>query len=184
MIKRLCSAQQAQVKTHNSKINFKHFKIKNKMMLFTKNLKNVKFKKELFYKFTRFFEIKNVVELQNYRLCLFDQWKIHLVFHISFLKSYYTNANIVLSAKIILVSEDEEYKVENILKNKKKWKKFYYLVRWKKFSFREDNWIFKHYLTNAQNILKRYHKRKSFITVMSKTKKLRLRIRKKISKKK
>ena len=51
-----------QVKTYNNKINRKQFKVKNKMIFFTKNFKNVKFKKKLFYKFTRLFEIKNVVE--------------------------------------------------------------------------------------------------------------------------
>ena len=145
-------------------------------MLFIKNFKNARFKKKLFYKFTKFFEIKNVVKSQTYRLCLFDQWKIYFVFHVFLLKSYYINANIVLSAEMILVSEDEEYEVEDILKNKKKWKKLYYFVRWKGFPFCKDNWIFKHYLTNAQNMLKRYHKRKFFITMMFKT---RLRIRKK-----
>ena len=148
-------------------------------MLFTKNLKNARPKKKLFYKFTKSFEIENVVELQIYRLCLLNQWRIHLVFHVSFLKSYYTNANIVLSAEMILVSEDEKYEIKDILKNKKKWKKLYYLVRWKRFPFCKDNWISKHYLANAQNMFKRYHKRKSFITVMLKTKKSRLRIRKK-----
>ena len=147
-------------------------------MLFTKNLKNVRSKKKLFYKFTKYFEIENIVESQAYCLCLPDQWRIHFVFHVSFLKSYYTNVNIVLSAEMILVGEDEEYEVKDILKNKKKWEKFYYLVRWKEFFPCEDSWIFKHYLTNAQNMLKRYHKRKSFITVMFKTKKSRLQIRK------
>ena len=42
-------------------------------MLFTKNLKNVKLKKKSFYKFTKLFEVKNVVESQAYCLCLFDQ---------------------------------------------------------------------------------------------------------------
>ena len=81
--------------------------------------------------------------------------------------------------RMILMSEGEEYEVKNILKNKKKWGKFYYFVRWKKFPLCKDNWIFKHYLTNAQNILKRYYKRESFITVMLKTKNFRLWIRKK-----
>ena len=149
------------------------------MMLFTKNLKDVRSKKKLFYKFTRLFEVKNVVESQTYRLCLFDQWRIHFVFHVFLLKSYYISANIVSFAEMVLVSEDEEYEIENILKNKKKWEKFYYLVRWKRFPLCEDNWNFKHYLTNAQNMLKRYHKRESFITVMLKTKKSKLWIRKK-----
>ena len=89
------------------------------MMLFTKNFKNVRFKKKLFYKFTKSFEIKNVVESQTYHLCLLDQWKIHFIFHVFLLKSYYTNANIVLFAEMILVNEDEKYKIKNILKNKK-----------------------------------------------------------------
>ena len=97
-------------------------------MLFTKNFKNVKFKKKLFYKFTRFFKIKNVVKLQTYRLCLFDQEKIHFVFHLFLLKSCYINANIVFSAEMILVSEDEKYKIKDILKNKKKCRKFCYFV--------------------------------------------------------
>ena len=147
-------------------------------MFFTKNLKNARLKKKLFYKFTKFFEIENVVESQAYRLCLLDQWRIHFVFHVSFLESYYTNVNIVFFAEMVLMSEDEEYEVKDILKNKKKWKKFYYLVRWKGFSLCEDNWIFKHYLTNAQNMFKRYHKRKFSITVMLKTKKSKLRIQK------
>ena len=178
-IKRFRSAQRAQVKTHNNKINFKHFKIKNKIMLFTKNFKNARFKKKLFYKFPEFFDVKNVVESQTYRFRLFNQWKIHFVFHVSFLKLYYINANIVVSSKMIFMSENEEYEIKDILKNKKKWRKFYYFVRWKEFFFCENNWIFKHYLTNAQNMLKQYHKHESFITIMLKIKKSRLRIRKK-----
>ena len=178
LIKRLRSAQQAQVRTHNNKISFKHFKVEDKVMLFTKNFKNAKSKKKLFYKFTEFFEIENVVGSQAYRFCLLDQWRIHFVFHVSFFKSYYTNANIVFFAEMILVGEDEEYEVKDILKDKKKWRKFYYFVRWKEFLFCENNWVLKHYLTNAQNMLKRYHKRKSFITVMFKAKKSRLQIQK------
>ena len=139
MIKRFRSAQQAQVKMHNNKINFKHFKIKNKIMFFTKNLKNARFKKKLFYKFIKLFDVKNVVKLQTYRLRLFNQWKIYFVFHVFFSNLYYINANIVISSKMILVNENENYKIKNILKNKKKWEKFYYFVRWKEFFLCENN---------------------------------------------
>ena len=46
-MKCLQNAQQTQTKTHNNKINLKHFKMKDQMMLFTKNLKNAKFKKTI-----------------------------------------------------------------------------------------------------------------------------------------
>ena len=42
-------------------------------MLFTKNFKNARFKKKLFYKFTEFFDVKNIVKLQIYRFRLLDQ---------------------------------------------------------------------------------------------------------------
>ena len=41
-------------------------------MFFTKNFKNAKFKKKLFYKFIEFFNVKDVVESQIYRFCLFN----------------------------------------------------------------------------------------------------------------
>ncbi len=39
-------------------------------MLFIKNLLDVRLKKKLSYKFTRLFKIKNIVNLQTYRLRL------------------------------------------------------------------------------------------------------------------
>ena len=145
-------------------------------MLFTKNLKDVKLKKKLFYKFTKSFEMIDVVNTQTYRLKLSKQWKIHFVFYVFLLKFYHTNSSVVASNKMIFVDENEKWKVKDILKNKKKWKKSYYLVRCKSFFFCEDNWIFKHYLTNAQKLFKQYHKRKTSNIVVSKTKKFKLKI--------
>ena len=145
-------------------------------MLFTKNLKNVRLKKKLFYKFISSFKMIDVVKTQTYRLKLLKQWKIHSVFHVSLLKFYHKNSNVVASNEMILVNENEKWKIKNIFKNKRKWRKLYYLVRWKNFSFCENNWIFKHYLTNAQKLLKQYYKRKTSNIVVFKTKKLKLRI--------
>ena len=145
-------------------------------MLFTKNLKNVKFKKKLFYKFTNSFKVINVVKTQTYRLKFSKQWEIHSVFHMFLLKLYYKNSNVVASNEKIFINKNEKWKIKNILKNKRKWEKLYYFVRWNNFSFCEDNWIFKHYLTNAQKLLKQYYKRETSNIVVFKTKKLRLKI--------
>ena len=147
-------------------------------MLFIKNLKNVRLKKKLFYKFTNSFKVIDVVNAQTYRLKFLKQWKIHSVFHVFLLKLYYKNLNVVASSEMILINKNEKWKIKNILKNKRKWEKFYYFVRWKNFSLCENNWIFKHYLTNAQKLLKQYHKRETSNIVVFKTKKLRLRINK------
>ena len=175
-IQRFDNAQIAQTRAHNKKIILRNFQIEDQIMLFTKNLKDVRLKKKLFYKFTNSFKVINVVNAQTYRLKLSKQWRIHSVFHVSLLKLYHKNSSVVASNEMIFVSEDEKWKVENILKNKRKWKKFYYLVRWKSFFFCEDSWIFKHYLTNAQKLLKQYYKRETSNIVVFKTKKFRLRI--------
>ena len=145
-------------------------------MLFTKNLKDVKLKKKLFYKFMKSFKMIDVVDTQTYRLKFSKQWKIHSVFYIFLLKFYYTNLSVVASNKMILIDENEKWKVKNILKNKKKWKKFYYFVCWKNFPFCENSWIFKHYLTNAQKLFKQYYKRETSNIVVSKMKKFKLKI--------
>ncbi len=63
LYKRLQNAQFAQAKACNKKIISRNFKIKNQIILFIKNLKNPKLKKKLFYKFTRLFEIEDIINL-------------------------------------------------------------------------------------------------------------------------
>ena len=118
----------------------------------------------------------DIVDTQTYRLKLSKQWRIHLIFYIFLLKFYYTNSSVVASSEMILINENEKWEVKDILKDKKKWEKFYYFVRWKDFLFCENNWIFKHYLTNAQKLFKQYHKRETSNIVVLKTKKLKLKI--------
>jgi len=42
-------------------------------MLLTKNLLNVRLKKKLFYKFTKLFEVKNIIKRQIYCFRLFKR---------------------------------------------------------------------------------------------------------------
>ena len=42
-------------------------------MFFIKNFKDARLKKKLFYKFIKFYDIKNVVKLQTYCFRLFNQ---------------------------------------------------------------------------------------------------------------
>ena len=46
--------------------------IDNLIILFTKNLKQKRFNKKLFYKLVDFFKIKNKIKFQIYRLTLFN----------------------------------------------------------------------------------------------------------------
>ena len=78
-MRRLKRARRAQTNSHNKKTKFKSFQIKDQVMFFSKNLKDARFKKKLFYKFD-LFEIEDVVDIQIYRLRFLDKWRIYLVF--------------------------------------------------------------------------------------------------------
>ena len=56
-------------------------------MLFTKNLKNIKFKKKLFYKFTSFFKVIDVVNAQIYYVKSFKTMKNSFCFSYVFVKA-------------------------------------------------------------------------------------------------
>lgn len=108
MAERLRDAQKAQAEYHNKKTKPQHYEIGDKVMLSTKNLMAAQPKKKLSYKYTGPFSVADVIEAQAYRLQLPDHWRIHSVFHISLLESYYQNSNTVEPTQIILVSEDEK----------------------------------------------------------------------------
>ena len=62
-------------------------------MLFTKNLKQKRFNKKLFYKFVDLFKVKNKIKFQVYRLTLSNIYRIHNIFYVSLLKRYYYRIN-------------------------------------------------------------------------------------------
>ena len=119
-MRRLKRARETQTHSHNKKTKFKNFQMRDQVMFFTKNLKNARLKKKLFYKFTNSFEIDDVVETQTYRLRFLDKWRIHFVFYVFLLKFYYKNENIALSSKMIFVEKNEKWKVKKILNHDKK----------------------------------------------------------------
>ena len=180
-INRLHNTQKSQIRNHDKKITFKTYRLKKHMIFFIKILKNVKFKKKLFYKFTKIFEIIDVIDIQTYRFRLSKKWKIYSIFHVFLLKSYYQNVNTTKFENIIFVDENEKYEIEIILNNIIKWKKSYYLIKWKDLFSCENNWISKMCLINTQSMLKKYHKRQKSEIITSKTKKFRLRVRKRNS---
>ena len=60
-----------------------------------------------------------------------------------------------------LVGEDEEYEVEEIISHRLVNKRMQYLVRFKSYGPEEDLWLPLKNLTNAPDILKRYHERQN-----------------------
>ncbi len=83
MLKRLRKAQEQQAAAHNKHTQFKNFSVEDQVMLFIKNLRDARLKKKLSQKYIELFAVVNLVEPQSYRLRLSFTWRIHLVFHLS-----------------------------------------------------------------------------------------------------
>ena len=79
-----------QKKYYNKKHVFKQFTVDNQIILKAKNLHNIHSSLKLNNKFTDFFVISNIIEIQVYHLWLLLIYRfIHLIFHVSLLKLYY-----------------------------------------------------------------------------------------------
>ena len=137
--KNLKHNNETQTKWVNKKTFAKTFNVKNKIMFSIKNLKQMRSKKKLSNKYIESFEIENVIETQTYRLRLSLKWRIHSIFHVFLFEKYHMNDFTKSFAKVVLMNDHEKWKIEKILDMKKKMPR--YLIRWKEYSFCDDEWI-------------------------------------------
>ena len=101
---------------YNKKCSIKFtFKKKNKVYLLHYNIKIKWLNNKLNYKKLKFFKIKKILELINYKLILFKIINIYSIFYISFLKLTSLNAFIMPITKINLVNLNAKYKIKIIL---------------------------------------------------------------------
>ena len=91
-------------------------KEKNKVYLLTKNLTTKKLNKKLNYIKIESFFIKAVKKSINYELSLFENIRIHSIFHINMLKS--ANSNIFIQKDFHYENLEKKYTVKRILKKK------------------------------------------------------------------
>jgi len=88
-----------------------------------KNLSQKRSNKKLSHKFAESFCIQDIVKKQAYRLHLLTHYRIHNVFHVSYLKSYNQRLNDQTTLKLLsseLINKSKEYEVEEILEKQRK----------------------------------------------------------------
>ena len=88
LMQRLQRASVKQIKYYNVNHKSKKYVVGDLILLSTKNLKQKRLSKKLSHKFVESFRMKNKIDEQTYRLTLFNIYRIHNTFHVSFLKSY------------------------------------------------------------------------------------------------
>jgi hypothetical protein len=98
---------------------------------------------------------------QTYRLSFFSFYRIHDVFHVFYLKSYKRRKDDSIISKYSsseLFDDDEVSEVEKILQKKISKKIIYYLIKWKDWLEKYNEWIAKKNM-NASNLLQEFDER-------------------------
>jgi hypothetical protein len=140
------------------KSNFIPFKKGQMVWLDSRHLKT-NYHKKMAPKQEGPFEIEEVLGPVTYQLKLPESWQIHKVFHAALLRPYRENE--VYGENYIRpppdIEEGEEvYKVEQILKHRKRGRGYEYLIKWVGYPITKASWEPKSNLTGATDILREY----------------------------
>ena len=87
-MQRLQKTSAQQIKYYNLNHQSKIYVVSDLILLSIKNFKQKRLSKKLSHKFIDSFQMKDKINEQTYRLTLLNIYRIHNIFHVSFLKSY------------------------------------------------------------------------------------------------
>jgi len=134
----------------------KSFEVEERVYLRTNNI-CVKWRsKKLNNKSIKPFKIKRNIKGLSYELDLLKKMQIHPVFHVFMLQC--CNQFIPLQIIETPVELNEEYQVENILKQRMISGKTHYLVKWKEYNTSENTWELKENLLNCVRTLQQFER--------------------------
>ena len=93
LMQRLQRVSVEQIKYYNVNHKSKKYVVSDLILLLIKNFKQKWFSKKLSHKFIESFRMKNKIDEQMYCFTLFNIYRIHNIFYVSFLKSYLHRAD-------------------------------------------------------------------------------------------
>ena len=105
LMQRLQRVSVEQTKYYNVNHKLKKYVVNDLILLSTKNFKQKRSSKKLSHKFVKSFRMKNKIDEQAYRLILFNIYRIHNTFHVSFLKLYLHRAGDAKTKAIMQASK-------------------------------------------------------------------------------
>ena len=113
----------------------------NKVYLLQKNIQTTRPSTKLdHFKIESFRIIRNIKET-SFKLDLLTEMRIHLIFHVSLLKSAPANISVLQQVSDnYLMKQEEWYEVQKILAHKEINSEWHYLVKWKNYSDSENTW--------------------------------------------
>ena len=124
--------------------------------MLTKNLKTKKINKKLNHVKIDSFFVKQQKKSVNYELNLFSNIKIHLIFHVSLLKSADQNT-FIQNTFHFQYEKKNENEIKTILtQNDQR-----YLIKWKNYFISKNTWKFIKHFKNCQKMLKNFRRRQN-----------------------
>jgi len=139
------------------------YKVGDLVMLSTKDLKYQMVRRrteKLTERFVGPYKIKKIISLNAVELELPSTIKIHSVVNVSRIQRYVGQVEGQRKEQpvLVIIEEEEEWKVERILNKQRIREKDKYLVQWKGFTVESDTWEGRENLENIKEAVKEYEK--------------------------
>ena len=173
LIQKLFEVQNYQAMHYDKRHIKRQFRKSDELLLKRTNLKTNRSTKKFDVKMLKSLKIKKVVNLQTYKLKLFKAYEMRSMFHVNLLKSYHRNkltSRIILSSfsmKIVTQeSEKLKWKIEKILKSRKRYDKIQYLIKWKEYenTAEETFWQSADEAENSIELINEIHEKHSLMS--------------------
>ena len=160
-INSLVEAQQRNRVSFNTNRRQQEFQIGDKVLLSTRNLKQVHTgqtgAKKLIPKFIGPYLVKKKLSNDNYELALPDASRLHPVFHTSLLKPYVHDPTRTSKPPAMAdVDGSELFQVEAILKHRKRRRKTEFLVQWSGYDDSHNSWEPQEHLAHLPDLIQAY----------------------------
>ncbi|KAI7081079.1 hypothetical protein KC356_g9322 [Hortaea werneckii] len=152
------TATEQQLNSNKARSQPKEYRIGDKVLLSTKNLRMPGPKRKMNPRFAGPFRIQDAVGAQAYRLALPAKYRIHNVFHVSLLEPWYPRAGEKPAHPMPLAEEDGEWEVEKIVDSAARKGKQWYLVKWMGWPDEYTSWQSAEDCANAQGQIAQFER--------------------------
>jgi hypothetical protein len=155
---RLRTAAESHKKYYDAKHKPMRFKVEDKVVIASKNIRQLRPSRKLSDKYLGPFEIVEVIgdHGQAYRVKLPPHYQIHNVFHVSLLEPWHERMGTNTESAHIRVQRQEEYEVKSIQAHRDSAVGREYLVRWKGYGPADDTWEPEDNVVNAPEKVQEY----------------------------
>lgn len=156
LARRWRETQLTQKKHQNARTQPRQFKVGDKVLLSTKNLRMPGAKRKLDARFIGPFQVRDAIGSQAYRLALPSSYKIHNVFHVSLLEPWRQRAGEEPADPMPLAENGDEWEVEAIKGSRKRRGQQQYLVQWKDWPEEYASWEPEENCAQAKSMIKAF----------------------------